>query len=125
MGASRKQVQNFLTDFKKAAQQELNVVPRKINLDFLTQNGLTPKERKEVILGLTVKDYFKGPEEDDRARGPKDIWFFGVEYQDLEIYIKLQSVEEKDASTGTAIKHAKCISFHQAQWPMRRPYEGN
>ncbi|PIP82597.1 MAG: hypothetical protein CO113_10745 [Elusimicrobia bacterium CG_4_9_14_3_um_filter_62_55] len=124
MAASRKQVQNFLTNFKKAAQQELSVIPRKINLEFLTQHGLTPKERKEVILGLTVKDYFKGPEGDERAPGPQDIWFFGVEYQYLEIYIKLQLVEEKEESTGTAIKHAKCISFHQAQWPMRYPYEG-
>jgi hypothetical protein len=69
-------------------------------------------------MGLRVENYIKGPEEDDRARGPKDIWFYGVEYEG----IKVQLVEEKDAAAGKTISHAKCISFHEAQWPMSCPY---
>lgn len=124
MRSTRPQIKDFLSAFKQAAQLELNVIPRKKNLDFLTQHGFTPKERREVILGLQVEDYWKGPEEDDRARGPKDIWFFGVDYQGIQIYIKLQIVEEKDEQTGDTLKHAKCISFHEAEWEIRYPYKG-
>ncbi|MDE2237050.1 MAG: hypothetical protein KGK30_04105 [Elusimicrobia bacterium] len=102
----------------------MNVIPREVNRDFLLKHGFTPRERVEVILGLRVENYIKGPEEDDRARGPKDIWFFGVEYEQVSIYIKLQLVEEKDAAAGKTLKHAKCISFHEAKWPMIYPYGG-
>ena len=77
------------------------------------------------MLGLQVEDYWKGPEEDDKVRGgPRDIWFFGVDYQEIQIYIKLQLVEEKDAKSGQTRRHAKCISFHEAEWPIVYPYKG-
>ena len=125
MLSPRGRVQEFLSDFKMAAQEELNVIPREINRDFLTRHGFTPRERKEAILGLRVENYIKGPEEDDRARGPKDIWFFGLEYQGIPTYIKLQLVDEKNMATGKTRKHAKCISFHEAKWPMSFPYGGD
>jgi len=122
MPSPKGRVQEFLSDFKMAAQRGLSVIPREINRDFLTKHGFTPRERLEVILGLRVEDYIKGPEEDARARGPKDIWFFGVEYEGIPIYIKLQLVEETGAAAGKTLKHAKCISFHEAKWPMSYPY---
>lgn len=124
MPSPKGRVQEFLSDFKTAAQGGLSVIPREINRDFLTEHGFTPRERLEVILGLRVEDYIKGPEEDDRARGPKDIWFFGVEHEGIQIYIKLQLMKEKDAVAGVTLKHAKCISFHEAKWPMSRPHGG-
>ena len=122
MSFPKGRVQEFLSDFKTAAQRGLSVIPREINRDFLTKHGFTPRERLEIILGLRVEDYIKGPEEDDRARGPQDIWFFGVEYEGIPIYVKLQLVEEKDAAAGQKLKHAKCISFHEAKWPMSYPH---
>ena len=124
MPATPTQIKDFLSAFKQSAQLDLNVIPRQKNLEFLTRHGFTPKERKEVLLGLQVGDYCKGPEEDDKARGPKDIWFFGVDYEGVQVYIKLQLVEEKDEETGDMMRHAKCISFHGAEHEMRFPYRG-
>ena len=125
MISPRGRVQEFLSKFKTAAEKELVVISREINLHFLVQHGLSWRERKEVLLGLCVEDYIKGPEEDDRARGPKDIWFFGLEYREIEIYIKLKLVEETNMATGKMTQHAMCISFHEAKWPMSRPYGGD
>jgi hypothetical protein len=124
MPATPTQIKEFLSVFKRAAQLDLNVIPRERNLDFLTRHGFTPRERKEAILGLSVKDYCKGPEEDDKAGGPKDIWFFGIAYEGVDIYIKLQLVDEKDEETGDTMRHAKCISFHDAERRLQFPYKG-
>jgi hypothetical protein len=124
MPATPTEIKDFLSTFKQAARLDLNVIQREKNLEFLTRHGFTPKERKEVLLGLQVSDYCKGPEEDDKVGGPKDIWFFGVDYEGLQIYIKLQLVEEKDEETDDTMRHAKCISFHEAEHAMTFPYEG-
>ena len=124
MSATPTQIKDFLSAFKQAAQLDLNVIPRKKNIEFLTRHGFIPKERKEVILGLQVENYCKGPEEDDKAGGPRDIWFFGVDYAGVQIYIKLQLVEEKDEETDHKMRHAKCISFHEAERQMRFPHKG-
>src|SRR5271154_81436 len=96
MPATYNQIQRFLSEFKEAAKIFLTVVPRKKNLEFLTQHGLTALQREEAILGLQVRDYVKGPESDDRSRGPKNLWFFGIELEKVSVYIKLELVEEED-----------------------------
>ena len=124
MPATPAQINDFLSAFKRTAQLDLNVIPREKNLEFLTRHGFTPRERKDAILGLAVKDYCKGPEQDDKAGGQRDIWFFGIVYEGVEIYIKLQLVNEKDEETGDVMRHAKCISFHSAEHKLQFPYKG-
>lgn len=125
MPATPVQIKAFLSAFKQAAQLDLNVIPRAKNLAFLTRYGFTPQERKEVLLGLQVGDYCKGPEQDDKdPDGPKDIWFFGVDYEGVKIYIKLQLVEETDGESSDTFVHAKCISFHEAEYELIFPFKG-
>lgn len=117
MPAPLQQVRQFLLDFKQAAEKGLHIPNREKNLSLLARHGFTVRERRDVILGLRVEDYVKGPEPDDRdPTGPKNIWVFGVEHGGVGIYIKLKLVEEDD------MKRAICISFHDAEFKMRFPY---
>ncbi len=117
MAAPLQQVRQFLLDFKQTAEGELHVPNRDKNLAFLARHGFTARERKEIILGLRMDDYVKGPEVDDRwPDGPKCVWVFGVQYEGIHIYIKLKLIEEDKE------KRAICISFHEAEFSMRFPY---
>lgn len=123
MPASHSEIHRFLSEFKRAAQIFLPVIPRKKNWEFLTKHGLTARDREDAILGLQVRDYVKGPEADDRAGGAKTLWFFWIERDGLSIYVKLALVDERDEKTGEVIEHASCLGFHEAEWPMRYPFK--
>ena len=83
--------------------------------EFSADLGLTKEGCKIEILGLSVTDYCQGPQPDhDR---PGDIWVFGREIADRDVYIKL-----KIAEVGSD-KIAKCISFHAAEHPLCYPYK--
>ena len=109
-------VRKFLLEFKQAATSGSGVflVPRSASLRTLSHLGLTKRNLEEVLLGLSVIDYCKGPEPDRDRAG--EIWIFGKELQGHELYIKLKVAQVN----GTCI--AKCISFHIAEYPMRYPF---
>lgn len=86
MPAHPNQIRRFLEAFKRAAQSELYVINREKNLRFLTEHGMSVKERKELLLGLRVCDYEGGPEVDDRSPDePPSVWVFGVEREGIQI----------------------------------------
>ncbi len=89
-------------------------MPRRENLDALSDLGLTKKNLKEEILSLSVQDYCEGPEP-DRDR-PGEIWIFGKHIAEKEIYIKLKIAQVSKE------KIAKCLSFHAANFPLCFPY---
>ena len=106
-------VKQFLLDFKHAATSGgVFLVPREGNMLTLQFLGLTKKNVEEILLGLSVADYAKGPITDkDR---PGDLWEFGKDIDGHEVYIKLKVVKDKSL--------AKCISFHIAKRQMKYPY---
>lgn len=112
----RASVAQFLTEAKKALRQPegLLVVGRKKNLDSLAALGLTKKDQAEIIQGLQVEDYHKGPEP-DRDR-PGDLWFFGPALDENQLYLKLKLV------TKGPVRLLKCISFHLAGRPLALPF---
>ena len=117
MGEAKKSdIKNFLIEFKKivATGRGLDIVPRRENLDALSDLGLTKKNLKEEILALSVQDYCEGPEP-DRDR-PGEIWIFGKHIAGKEIYIKLKIAQVSKE------KIAKCLSFHAANFPLCFPY---
>ena len=119
MPTTQEHVRQFLSSFKKAAETNLYVPNRDKNRDFLARHGFTVRERRNVLLGLRVEDYSKGPELDDRfPHGPKNVWVFGANHAELLIYIKVKLVEE------VQINRALCISFHDAEFRMRFPFRG-
>ena len=114
----RKQIEirDFLVEFKKIMTKGrgLDLVNRRENIDTLAKMGLTKKNLIEEIMTLSVKNYCQGPEP-DRDR-PGDIWVFGKHIGGGEIYIKL-----KIAQVGKEMV-AKCLSFHEANFPLCYPY---
>jgi hypothetical protein len=113
--AKRGLVVKFLKEFKKIATEGrgIDFISRRKNLDSLAKLGLTKKNCKEEILGLSVAEYCGGPEPNkDR---PGEIWEFGKVIANKEVYIKL-----KIAQVGKE-KIAKCLSFHVAEYPLRFP----
>jgi len=113
MIASEDQVNSFLADLRVAVNEGFYLVPRKKNLESLATIGFTVKEVKEIVQGLTVADYCRGPEEERDAKHPEgEIWFFEVTYLETEYYIKLK-IED-----GIV----KCLAFHESEHWLGHPY---
>ncbi len=109
-------VRDFLLKFKQAATigSGIDIVPRAETRPTLARLGLTKANLEEILLGLSVTDYCRGPETDRDRSG--NLWIFGREIEGHEIYIKL-----KVAQAGKK-RIAKCISFHIAQYPLGCPH---
>ena len=82
------------------------LVPRKKNMDSISNLGLTIQDVKNELLSLEFKDYQSGPEGDYSYSG--DIWIFKRKLGTTELYIKLKI---DIANDGTEI--LKCLSFHE------------
>lgn len=111
----RDEVRQFLLDFKQAVTSSgIYIAPRRgVTRETLRQPGLTKRNLEEILLGLSVVDYCKGPEQDRDQ--PGDVWVFGKQIKGQELYIKLKVAEVNGAYI------AKCISFHPAGFPMKYP----
>jgi len=111
--ADKTAINAFLKRFKmKMSSEGMVLVRRKPNLDSIARLGFTLDEVERVVLGLTEKNYVKGPEADnDGSAG--EIWVFGVSEAGDDIYVKLKL----DPAA------AKCLSFHHAEYPLRLPYK--
>jgi hypothetical protein len=111
------EVKQFLLDFKQTATASsgIDLIPREGNMLTLSYLGITKKNFEEILLGLSVNDYCKGPIADDSK--PGELWEFGKNIDGEEVYIKLKVVKE--------LNLAKCISFHIAKYPMRYSFKPN
>lgn len=111
------EVKQFLLDFKQAATSSsgIELVPREGNMLTLSYLGITKKNLEEILLGLSVADFCKGPIPDDSK--PGELWEFGKDMDGEEVYIKLKVVKE--------LNLAKCISFHITAYPMRYPFKSD
>lgn len=109
-------VRDFLLEFKQVATggSGIDIVPRAETRPTLARLGLTKANAEEILLALSVTDYCKGPEP-DRDR-PGNVWFFGLEIEGHEVYIKLKVAQVGDEQIS------KCISFHVAERPLRYPH---
>lgn len=110
-------VRDFLLDFKDTvtAGSGVYLIPRYANRQTLIHLGLTKRNLEEILLGLTVLDYCKGPDADRDQ--PGELWVFGKNVKGEAIYIKLKVADVK----GNKI--AKCISFHIAEYELKFPYK--
>ena len=106
--ASTSDISSFLAKAKSLITAGNYVfVPRGKNLQALSYYGLTVKDAKDEMLGLTVRDYFKGPKEDFDKSQPGYIWEFKKKVDGKRFYVKLkiQNLDGKDI--------LKCLSFHE------------
>ena len=110
--ATPQQVTLFLTLFKEHAQYHFTFVEREKSLDSIARLGITIPQVKQEIMGLTYKQYCRGPLKDSRKGG--ELWEFGTNIQGHEVFIRLK--------VALKPKIAKCQSFHIAERPLRFPY---
>ena len=71
------QVTLFLYQFKEFAQNNLSFYPRKDSLDTIAKLGITIKQTKDEILGLTYENYYNGPIPDTNVNKGGEYWEFG------------------------------------------------
>lgn len=106
--ANTSDIADFLARAKKLLSAgEFTFVPRRKNLQALSEHGLTIADAKNEIIGLIVGDYYKGPKEDFDPTQPGDVWEFKKNVDDEQFYVKLkiQNRNGKDI--------LKCLSFHE------------
>ena len=102
--SKRKEVADFLTKVKFfTSAGGFRLIPRKKNLDGLSELGLNVDQAEGIILSLTTSQYVKGPEEDSDF--PKyNMWEFSYDLNGQKVYIKISD------NFGNNI--VKCVSFH-------------
>jgi hypothetical protein len=108
-------VDSFLREFKIKAKtfHDINFYPRKKNTEALFQLAITAKKREEVIMGLTVENYYRGPTKDTYSDRP-DYFEFGTMVNGKEVYVKL--------NLGKFNKVPDCMSFHISEHKLKYPF---
>lgn len=119
--ASQKQaIRDFLIEVKQTITkpsgnyQSWFLAKRKENIDCIAELGLTFKDVRDIVLGLSVVDYCEGPVQDRDV--PGDLWVFGKVVSNTEVYIKLKLV------TVSVLKVVRIISFHTANKALCYPF---
>lgn len=85
---------------------QFEFVPRRKNIQFLADMGLTILDAREEILSLDASDYLRGPSADYDAEG--FLWEFLTDIDGKKVYIKMKI----DSACGHNI--LKCVSFHES-----------
>ena len=112
----RRQVLNFLKDFKELmGQGHYYVKEHHKNIQTLRDLGINARLRDEFILTVAPDDYSSGPNPDEYH--PGYYWVFGKYFDAVEIYIKLKIV-----SFNNGNERAVCFSFHPSERPLKYPF---
>ena len=110
-----RQVSQFLLEIKNLIYQEgLKIKDRVNSRDTLLELGLTPKQREEEVLNLSVLNYCSGPRDDIYT--PGIYWVFGKQINNIEVYIKLKIAGQPGK------ERALCLSFHKAERQLIYPF---
>jgi hypothetical protein len=113
---TKKYLINFLQEFKGLVYEgKIWIKDRKNTLDTLNELGYTLKNLEEILLSLTILDYYAGPKADIYVQGDH-YWEFGRIIDGQEYYIKIK------IGRGLRDETAICLSFHKPEWPLRFPF---
>lgn len=85
---------------------------RSKNRESLFKLEINGHIREQIVLSLEGTDYSEGPII-DTLNNLGDMWVFGKTYNGVEIYIKISIIKKK----------ALCISFHEAERPIKYPFK--
>lgn len=101
-------ISEFLAKAKKLMTGGKYVfVSRRKNMQALADHGMSIVDAKSEIIGLKVKDYYKGPKQDFDSTQPGDIWEFKKDIDGEQFYVKLK-IQNQDG-----VDVLKCLSFHE------------
>ena len=78
---------------------EINLDPieRPKNVEFVANYGLTSDDLKDIVHGISVNDYVKGPVLDNNPIYKRPVWIF-IEYVNnirVEVYLKIKITNHK------------------------------
>jgi hypothetical protein len=112
---SKKHIDAFLLKLKLAILKKstFRIIYTEKNRDYIKTRCITESSIRQLINQLTYRDYHSGPEEDYDPGRTGDIWIFGKESDNEQIYIKLK-IEGKEI---------KCLSFHPAEEDLNFPFK--
>jgi len=111
------EAEQFLRDFKvKKTIWSIAYENREKNRQAIADLEITPSYRDKVIDQLHFTDYSEGPLEDEFF-GRREMWVFGKDVKDIEVYIKITMGNENNPTI--------CISFHVSEHPMNYPLKNN
>jgi hypothetical protein len=118
--ADQSEIMCFLHRVKTVVRRPggFDLIPRKENMDVLAEYGLPRSFPREVVQGLSIRNYCYT---DNDVGRPVEIWVFGKEIEGIAFYIKIKL----DLIDGRYI--VKCLSFHpespekpSLEFPYRR-----
>lgn len=115
--SSQKEVVLYLSEVKQLlANDKYDFVPRKANIEALTELGWTTNYFfTDYLMQLTLLNYVNGPETDRDAYN-EDIWVFGNDIEGQQYYVKIK--------IRTIVKQeVVCISFHKANFILKFPWK--
>jgi len=108
------QVDAFLKEMREKIRFfDIAFRPRHKNLDSLAEIDIIPIERIEYLNKLTYENYKSGPNKDTHDSIKPDYYEFGIQINNIEVYIKI--------SLGMPGKRVDCMSFHKAERPITYP----
>ena len=84
------------------------------NAQTLADLGILEATQREIIENLNARDYYGGPEPDEKYPW-KVVAVFGAAYEGVELYIKF-SIGETDTPVV-------CLSFHESASPMKYQFK--
>lgn len=114
---TKKHLINFLEEFKGLIYEgKIWIKDRRDTRVALIELGYTFKNLEQLLLSLTVEDYYAGPKADTYKHGDQ-YWEFGKVINNKEYYIKVKIYQ------GPRDEQAVCLSFHRAGRPLRFPYK--
>lgn len=111
---SKEEVEAFLEQFKiKVSIWGIVFLDnREKNAQTLLNLNISRFERLNIINSIKTEDYSQGPII-DALNDYGEMWVFGKDVKGVEIYIKI--------TIGKPNLKSICISFHQAEHPMKYP----
>jgi hypothetical protein len=110
----KEEIERFLTEFK----QKLEIWGLRIredrpkNFQTMAELELSFEKLKSVLKELKGADYSQGHEE-DLLNQKQQLWIFGKEIKNREVYIKI--------TLGDFNDKVICISFHFSEFSMKYP----
>lgn len=112
--ASKEEIEAFLEQFKiKVSIWGIVFLDnREKNAQTLLNLNISRLERLNIIKSIKIEDYSQGPII-DALNDYGEMWVFGKDVKGVEIYIKI--------TIGKPNLKSICISFHQAEHPMKYP----
>ena len=84
------------------------------NMEALKQLAISAFQRELIVKSLQAQDFVEGPVVDVLNK-EKEMWVFGKDVKDREVYIKI--------TLGYDNGQTICISFHIAEYPLVYPFK--